>query len=556
LFDCGGLRGTVKAVESIELKEATQNTATPNTDRKRQNGQRVLLELRADPTSAAGAHMFRLVSKQGVSNAQAMYVSAENVITERLNPTTVAGNFQGLNWPVVLAGKISNEGEVDYFSIEVPAGRELLFEVDSLGGRLDPVISLSEPTGSWFNSERMTRLAFEDTAGGGMPATASVNYRFKQPGRYVVAVRDFLGMGGADYSYQLRVADGSAQTPKLPTVGKRRGNSATEEWQEREFARKIEPQRLNELWARTLQVSKKQDPASSVPGDTARLSLEASPKVVEHPVSNGPVAVPALSIIREKEPNDRVSEALDVSIPAILEGAVSRPGDVDCYRIKPEAGQPLVFEIQTRSALPPTFSPRLEVFTSSGDEVLNNVYQRIGGDGDDWVQSLEPKVVYTFDRAGEYFLKIRDLTSRNGAPDFAYRVLIRPQIAHVGDIAVKEDRLNLVPGEARKLSISAGQEEGFDGQIVVLVDDLPQGVLALPAADVEPAQGPPWAKVHPERFVSNSQTVTLMILAAPDAPPTERPRLAKIKAQPIVQGKPGTPFEVKELLIMVLNSSL
>ena len=40
------------------------------------------------------------------------------------------------------------------------------------------------------------------------------------------------------------------------------------------------------------------------------------------------------------------------------------------------------------------------------------------------------------------------MTSRYGDPGFRYRLLIRPQVPHVGDIQVLEDRLNLKPGQA------------------------------------------------------------------------------------------------------------
>jgi hypothetical protein len=322
----------------------------------------------------------------------------------------------------------------------------------------------------------------------------------------------------------------------------------------KEASRDIDAKRLSDLWSRTLPVSNPKKQESTESGGLANQTNEASIKQGEstpHPAE--PNA--ALTTTTESEPNDGAAEALTISIPTILEGAVSQPGDVDFFRIKVDAGKSVAFELQTRGAAPPRFSPSLAVLNSSGEEMLTNVYQRIGGDGDDWVQSLESKVIYTFDRGGDYVVRLGDLTSRNGSPEFKYRLLVRPLIPHVGDIAIKEDRLNLVPGEARKVTISASQEEGFDGQIAILVDNLPEGVTAVPAADVEPAPGPPWAKVHPERFVPKGQTVTLMIFAAPEAPATKMPWPARFKAQPIVLGKPGTPFDVKELPVMVQAAS-
>jgi len=555
-FDCDAVRATVKAVQPIDLDAEKQDLGTSNKGKKPRKGQRVLLDVRSDFGSDLGSHMFRLVSNRGVSNALSLYVTAENVVLEQGSPGSLPGDFQRVNWPAIVTGRISKEGEVDYYAVEVSAGRGLLFEVDSLGGGLDPVVTLFEPSGSWLNSDRLARLAFNDDVSN--RSAAALSYHFKKSGRYVVGVAAFVGLGGPDFSYQLRIADLSASVPADSLTGRtgRLAHPLKQRWQERDFARDIESDRLNELESRTLRVSNLQKHLSNPTVDSdGKPVIEGTPKLQEQKSAGASLSILVLPIVKDREPNDRLTEALNVSIPAIVEGTIERAGDVDCFRITVEANQSMAFEIQTKGALPPLFSPRLELWTASGEEVLTNVYQRIGGDGDDWVQSLEPKVIHSFDQGGEYCVKLRDLTSRNGSPDFTYRLLIRDQIPHVGDIEIKEDRFNLVIGEARKLTISAGQEEGFDGQIAVRVEDLPPGVVVLPAADVEPAQGPPFAKVHPERFVPKSQIVTMILVANVDAPITRMPSWARVKAQPIVAGQLGTPFLVKELAIMVVNPS-
>jgi len=366
-----------------------------------------------------------------------------------------------------------------------------------------------------------------------------------------VGVAGFVGLGGPDFSYQLRIADSSTAVPADSLTGRtgRLAHPLRKRWQERDFARNLEPDRLNELGSRTVK------PLNAAGNWEGKPVIESMPKLQEQPNDGALSPMPVLAIVKETEPNDRLTAAMNVSIPAIVEGTIERAGDVDCFKIKVEAGQSIAFEIQTEGALPPVFNPRLELWTPSGEEALTNVYQRIGGDGDDWVQSLEPKVIHTFDQGGEYWVKLRDLTSRNGSLDFTYRLLIRGQIPHVGDIEIKEDRFNLAVGEARKLTISLGQEEGFGGQIAVRVEDLPPGVVVLPAADVAPAQGPPFAKVHPERFVPKNQIVTLILVADVNAPITRMPSWAKVKVQPIIAGQLGTPFLAKELAIMVVDSS-
>ena len=92
---------------------------------------------------------------------------------------------------------------------------------------------------------------------------------------------------------------------------------------------------------------------------------------------------------------------------------------------------------------------------------------------------LEPKVIYTFRDAGEYTLEIRDLTTRYANSEFSYRLLFRPQIPHLGNFKMDVNHLNLIPGEARKLTLTSEREEGFEGEIAYSLENLPNGVRAL-----------------------------------------------------------------------------
>ena len=95
-----------------------------------------------------------------------------------------------------------------------------------------------------------------------------------------------------------------------------------------------------------------------------------------------------------------------------------------------------------------------------------------------------------FEREGEYTLAIRDLTTRYGDPGFVYRVVIRPQVPHVGKVNLDQDRVNLVRGQAAELTVTSELEEGFSGSVAFSLENLPAGVQAVPAAEVEPDQIP------------------------------------------------------------------
>ena len=180
-----------------------------------------------------------------------------------------------------------------------------------------------------------------------------------------------------------------------------------------------------------------------------------------------------------------------------------------------------------------------------------NYYRKIAGDGDDWVKLIQAKTLYTFEQGGEYRLQIRDITPRYGNPRFRYRVMIRPQVPHVGEIEVAPEVVHLSPGEAGKVTIITLQEEGFQGEVAFDLDGLPAGVHALPGADVEPDTEPPLPEIHKERFVPKSQKTTIVLVAEGEAPLTRMPTRVRLQARPVVEGKVGQPLAAGEILVMV-----
>jgi hypothetical protein len=550
--DCNELQAAVKRVETIDPKPS--KPASPQD--KKTALQRVWLEMRAAPGALAGTHKLRLLGSRGISNIFLLHVEREPVLLEDASLSSSPLTAQPLRFPAVVSGKIAEEGEVDYFALQAGAGSQLSFEVDSGGPDFDPVITLYEPAGSWFDPQRLRRLDYNDDGSPRAAAAASLNVQFRGAGRYLLAVAAFVGLGKPDFSYRLRVAEGQLPEEKKTPEGKS-AHAQPVQWREREFARRIEPDRLKKLWSRGVRAAKPFGTSSATPADDT-VAGAPSHKSAGHSFDamvDGS-GIEELRAAGEVEPNDLPGAALELAIPAIVEGTVGSPGDVDHYRIRVLTGQALAFEIQTLREMPPRFSPHLEALDAKGEQVFNNVYQRIGGDGDDWVQSLESKCIYTFERGGDYLLRVRDLTSRSGSPKFAYRLLVRPQVPHAGDIDIREERFNLVPGQAKKLTVNTAQEEGFDGQVAVTVHNLPPGVVVLPASDAPPAEGPPFAKVHPERFVARSHSLVLMLHAESGAPPTTEPVWAQVKILPIVGGKPGDWIPVSQIPVVVLKGPL
>ena len=198
--DCRSVTAEIKAVEEIKPEE---NQKLP----KDAILSRVTLQLSLTADAGIGTHFIRLISSNGISNASPFVIYEEPVMAEAdLSPSDLAPKARRLPvLPVVVSGKISKEGKTDYFAFQAEPGEELFFEVVG-AGNFDPQLSLYEPGGSWFDPRALRRLAFNDE-----PNTASKNlspalaYRFDRKGLFLSSVGSFLGRGGPDCSYQLRI---------------------------------------------------------------------------------------------------------------------------------------------------------------------------------------------------------------------------------------------------------------------------------------------------------------------------------------------------------------
>jgi hypothetical protein len=149
-------------------------------------------------------------------------------------------------------------------------------------------------------------------------------------------------------------------------------------------------------------------------------------------------------------------------------------------------------------------------------------------------------------------LQIRDITTARAGGDFRYRVLLRPQIPHVGNVQIGQDHVNLRAGAARPLTVSIDREEGFRGYVTVDVENLPPGVTTRPALE-NPEDKPPLPNGgRLERYTPREQRTAVMLIAAPDAPVSDVPARIRVVVRVVGDGGPAAPLAVKEIPLMVL----
>lgn len=569
--DCAKIQAKIKRVEPTELmiRGPYLGNSMPFED-TRELGQRVFLELTLHPDAEVGGHMLRLVAPNGISNPFSLRVNprSEPVVAEVESQTSQADpvEAQRVSVPMVVNGRISKEmgGEVDYYAFDALPKQHVVFEIFNTtldgspirdqAGEISLFVELYELSGSWFDAQRLTRLAInhDSVSGSNVPnsARSRLSYQFDRKGRYLVAVTAFNGQGGPEYTYQLRVA--SADT--VAADGRERWpmahSSSWQRWLEREFTRKIGPKRLETLWTRTARGSAIEESPSlygtgSAPERKTRGQEVARSQI---PVPATAVGIPLVRLsAHPKEP------PIVVPIPSLLEGVIENPRDVEGVRLKVKDGQSLAFEIETPEARPPVFNPWMRVFDSSGQELFSNIYKRVEGNNVMLQNYLKPKLIYTFPRGGEYLLQVRDLTTRYGDPIFKYRLLIRPQIPHVGELRLTTDRLNLIPGVTTKLVVTTEREEGFEGDLALSVENLPSGIQVLPGNELQPDRPPVFDEGEKDRFLPKSQRATILLVVSPEAPATGQLQMVRVIARPVVQGELGPPLLVGEIPAIVVQ---
>ena len=504
-FEDDGLTAEVIGVEP-------EANASGGSKRKKQTDL-LRVEVKLAEAVAPGQRSFRALTPGGVSNPLKLFVHQAPATLEAESAHDLPRQAQPIPaLPAVVHGRIDEVGQVDYYAFEAGAGEELLFWTVS-SEALDPAVAIYDLTGSWFDPDRATRLAFADepVAYPDLTTEARLRYRFESAGRYLVRVNGFWGHGGPDQSYALRI--GPADADEAPTT--------PSDWAERTWTRSLETDRMERLWGR------------AVPS--------LAPSIASIPV-----------IDADAEPTTFPVEPQTISMPSLIVGTVEHPGDIDRVRFAVEEGDALAFEVETPEKTIPELNPFLRVVDSDGVEALTNIHSRVNANGNISKQ-IEAKTQYSFPRKGEFTLEIRDITASYGDRKMLYRVLVRPQVPHVGEVHIDEDRLNLVAGVAQKLTVVTDQEEGYDGYTLLTLEGLPPGVQAMMATETEPDRPPAFNEGKKERFTTKSQKATFVLVSDASAPKTRTPVKARVYAQPVVEGQLGPKILAKELLVMVVE---
>ncbi|HUS06632.1 MAG TPA: hypothetical protein VMZ52_10065, partial [Bryobacteraceae bacterium] len=239
-------------------------------------------------------------------------------------------------------------------------------------------------------------------------------------------------------------------------------------------------------------------------------------------------------------------------IPGTLEGALAQPGETHRARFQLDKPADVAIEIETPAAAPPYFNPIFRLLNPAGEEVASNVFAGKGACSGAMNKSTQAKTILALRDTGAYTIEIRDATADLAGANFQYRVQVRPQIPHVGQIKIDADSVNLTQGQGKVIRVAFDREEDYRGSVIVSAESLPPGVSAMAGGDFEPDKDPPPAVGKRERYTPRTERVVVVLTADAEAPASVEPQEIRLVVRPLVDGKPGEVLSSKIVPMMVL----
>ncbi len=340
--------------------------------------------------------------------------------------------------PVTVNGRIFPREDVDVWSFEAQAGQTITCSVltTRLGSPFDPRLEIRDGQGR--------RLAESSEAA---PPGADALVRFTAPtdGTYTAHIHDMKFGGLQHYVYRLTITAGPTVDRVYP-LGGRRGTTAR-------FALS----------------------GSNVPADPVEIALPADgpPRFSARfgPPENSSnlfaLALDDLPQVLEQEPNDAPTQVQPVEIPAVLNGRIDKPGDVDVWALRAAKDQTLELDLQAARLGSPLDS--VIVLTDAAGKELARADDIGGNQSDSFLR-------HTFAADGTYFVRVEERLASRGGPAFAYRLRVAPPAAPDYRLHLPTDALSVNRGGEAKLKLRVERMGSFAEPIPLEFTGLPMGV--------------------------------------------------------------------------------
>lgn len=383
--------------------------------------------------AAPGLRYWRLATSQGATPAMKFVVGELPEVIEK----EAEGHAEAVlvTLPVTINGRIFPREDIDEWSFTARRGQTIRAEVHSarLGYPLEARLVLVDPAG---------KPLAENT--GSLTEDACLRATVSADGTYTLRIHDVNFSGLQHFVYRLSVTSGP-HVERVYPLGGRRGAATRFELSGQ--ALPAEPVEIA-LPADAPRYDRRRVDIAGQPSNAFTIELDDLPEQLE------------------AEPNDAPSQVSPRAVPAVFNGRIDKPGDVDCWAIAMKQGQPLEIDLRA-SRLGSPLDAVLVVFDAHGKELAR------GG------ESASLRIGASADTT--YTVQVADGFASRGGAEFAYRLRIAAPSAPDFQLNVAGDAVTVYRGVQAKLRVTSQRLGGFTGAIKLDVDGLPDGVTVAAA---------------------------------------------------------------------------
>lgn len=382
-----------------------------------------------------GVYETRIRTRLGLSSPRVFSVNNQPELVQKAGNTSVANAMElPLNSIVnaVMSGR-----SADHYAFTGQKGQRIFVDVASRGidSKLEAVVVIGDSLGRDLVVERRT---------------GALDYLLPEGGKYIIKIHELTFQGGPAFYYRLAL-------------------------------RELAP---GEVAVR--------QPA------TRRVSAFSWP----------PTGLPDQAATTEAEPNNTAAQVQKITLPCDIAGAFATAADVDLFEFEAKAGEVWWIEVASeRLGLPTDPAVVVQQVTKTGEtETLIDVAElsdipspvKVSSNG--YAYDGPPYNAGSSDVLGQveikadgiYRLQLTDLFGgtrndpknvyrliiRKAAPDFALVAWGLHQELRNGDRNAVSKPITLRGGATQALEVVAIRRDGFDGEIELVMDNLPEGVTA------------------------------------------------------------------------------
>ncbi len=450
-----------------ELQHIEKIIFLPRTKKQqnRQLSECVLIEVTVDADAKPGMRQIRVRTRYGLSNPVNFQVGQCPEMLE-LEPNDRKNYFRAANapkqaktkpikLPVTINGQIL-PGDIDKFRFYAKKGQQLVIEAHARS--LRPYLADAVP--GWFQATialydfKGREIAFADDYR--FDPDPVLLYKIPKDGEYDLKIHDAIYRGREDFVYRVSIGEQPFITQIFP-LGAKEGTKATAS---------IKGWNLS--------------------GDNLKLNTRKREDIIKHTtVDKGELVsnwvaytIDNLDECVEAKSNDSIKESQPIKLPIIINGQISKPGDVDVFKFQGQAGEKIAAEVNARKLNSPLDS--ILRLTDDAGNVL--------GFNDDYIDKdkylhkditglvthhADSYLLAELPEDGTYYLHIADVQN-HGSDAHSYRLRVGQQ---EGDFALRAipSSLSTRSGAVVSICIHVLRKDGFDGEIEVYIDDPTEG---------------------------------------------------------------------------------